>query len=230
MRSAIRAQREQLLPLATAERMTVAADEQQRAQRLKGAIARSSGPASPAATAGDAVVPVASACEHGRARECRSPIAASTFGVAEQRAPVRVELGSHAVREPHRRDRSTAVACMSCSTVSSASSRGSGKRSTSCHSSTEAPSTSPISRTSSGTRSSLGSTTANSSTATCSLRSSTSMPTMSAPSAPMRDATQPERARTVGKPDPHDQTARRRARPIRRRVGMAQRRTPLRPS
>ena len=135
-----------------------------------------------------------------------SPIAASTSVSAEDAAQSALNSAAHAVREPHAEVARPRSACAICSTVSSASSRGSGKRSTSCHSSTDAPSTSPISRTSSGTRSSLGSTTANSSTATCSLRSSTSMPTMSAPSAPMRDATSPERARTVGKPDPHDES------------------------
>ena len=115
-----------------------------------------------------------------RLRSCRAttlPNRPRTRGEHFRRAAAQDRRGLHAAQ----------TFC----TDSSASRLGSGNAATSRHCSTDAPSTSSISRTKSFTRSSSGSTTANSSTATCSLRSSTSTPTMSPPIAPIRDATRP---------------------------------------
>ena len=77
-------------------------------------------------------------------------------GSASTDGPVGVELGAHAVDEPVPERVQRRSASNTRSTVSSASSRASGKRSTRSHCSTDAPSTSSISRTSSFTRSVLG--------------------------------------------------------------------------
>ena len=140
-----------------------------------------------------------------RARSARERVEHRRFGravavgreqarrIREHRGPVGVELGAHAAASRTARS-FTSTAPHTCSIVSSAS-RGSGNRSTRSHCSTDTPSTSSISRTRSFTRLASSSITANSSTATCSLRSSTSTPTMSAPIAPMREATRPGRRR-----------------------------------
>ena len=178
------------MTLAAAERVTVATDEQHRAARggaarprdLRDRSRRRRPPATRRYPRRALPTPTRRACRRRPRRRARRRAA---------RRPSRLPNSTRTRSTSRRQSAAVSSASNTRSTVSSASSRASGNRSTRSHCSTDAPSTSSISRTSSFTRSMLEITTENSSTATCSLRSSTSTPTMSAPIAPIRDATSP---------------------------------------
>ena len=209
MRSAMPGEREQLRPLAAAERVTVATDEQRRvvrraAWRPRGRRARSCR-RRPSATP-----------------RCRRPSASSTRRVgatlARRREDRAVDQRARSSRRGTRRGSARRAICCSSATLaprtgvaadSSASRRGSGKCSTVRTSSTLAPSTSSISRTSrSSAIDARAARTANSSTATLvALLEDVDADDVAVDGTDARrDET--ERTGTVGEPDPHEDVER----------------------
>ena len=181
----------ELGPLAPAERVTVAPDEQPRRRgSASDATARSSGPVVPSATSGDAAVPLSSTSStHGSG--IGSPLDAEHAVDGEERAPVGEELGADLADERLLQRRSTLPPR---TTVPPTRARRGGDRGSArpCAPPRRSRRRPPRSRARGG-RAAVGRAAPPRTRRPPRRRrcSSTSMPTMSPSTAPMRDATSP---------------------------------------